>query len=112
MRNMLNGLGDETEYADRVRDAVSESVRQQVDHGIDVSPDGEQGKIGSARYINERLDGFEARPRPGATGFGQEVEDFPEYYEQYFRRAMMGGAIAPAVGLVCVGPVTYRGDEA
>jgi 5-methyltetrahydropteroyltriglutamate--homocysteine methyltransferase len=112
MRNMLNGLGDETEYADRIRDAVSESVRQQVDHGIDVVTDGEQGKVGFFRYINDRLDGFEARPRPGATGFGAEVEDFPEYYEQYFRRAMLGGAIAPAVGLVCVGPVSYRGEEA
>jgi 5-methyltetrahydropteroyltriglutamate--homocysteine methyltransferase len=112
MRNMLNGLGDETEYADRIRDAVSESVRQQVDHGIDVVTDGEQGKVGFFRYINDRLDGFEARPRPGATGFGAEVEDFPEYYEQYFRRAMQGGAIAPAVGLVCVDPVSYRGEEA
>jgi 5-methyltetrahydropteroyltriglutamate--homocysteine methyltransferase len=84
----------------------------QVDHGIDVVTDGEQGKIGFFRYINDRLEGFEARPLPGVTGFGPEVEDFPEYYEQYFRRAMMGGAIAPAVGLVCVAPVTYRGDEA
>ena len=112
MRNMLSGLGDETEYADAVRDAVSDAVRQQVGHGIDVVTDGEQGKIGFFRYIADRLDGFEARPRPGPSGFGAEVDDFPEYYEQYFRRAMMGGAIAPAVGLVCVGPVTYRGQAA
>ena len=112
MRNMLDGLGDETEYADRVRDAVSESVRQQVDHGIDVVTDGEQGKIGFQRYITDRLEGFEGRPRPSGAGFGPEVEEFPEYYEQYFRRAMLGGAIAPAVGLVCVDPVSYRGKEA
>jgi 5-methyltetrahydropteroyltriglutamate--homocysteine methyltransferase len=112
MRNMLSGLGDDTEYAERVRDAVSESVRQQVAHGIDVVTDGEQGKIGFFRYISDRLEGFEARPRPSSAGFGPEVEEFPEYYEQYFRRAMMGGAIAPSVGLVCVGPVTYRAEAA
>jgi 5-methyltetrahydropteroyltriglutamate--homocysteine methyltransferase len=110
MRNMLNGLGDESDYADLIAEAVSESVRQQVDHGIDVITDGEQGKIGFSRYINDRLDGFEGRPRPGSAGFAPEVEDFPEYYEQYFRRAMLGGAIAPAVALVCVDPVTYKGE--
>src|SRR5438874_5514891 len=111
MRNMLSGLGDETEYADAVRDAVSDAVRQQVGHGIDVVTDGEQGKIGFFRYIADRLDGFEARPRPGPSGFGAEVDDFPEYYEQYFRRAMMGGAIAPATALICTGPIGYTGQE-
>jgi 5-methyltetrahydropteroyltriglutamate--homocysteine methyltransferase len=90
--------------------AVFETVRQQVDHGIDVVGDGEQGKIGFSRYILDRLEGFEPRPRPGTEGFAMEVADFPEYYEQYFRRAMSGSAIAPAVKLVCVGPVSYRGD--
>jgi 5-methyltetrahydropteroyltriglutamate--homocysteine methyltransferase len=112
MRNMLNGLGDETEYADLVRDAVTEAVRRQVEHGIDVVTDGEQGKIGFFRYISDRLEGFEARPRASAAGFGPEVADFPEYYEQYFKRAMLGGAVAPATGLVCVGPVAYRGQTA
>jgi 5-methyltetrahydropteroyltriglutamate--homocysteine methyltransferase len=112
MRANLDGRGDDTEYADRIRQAVAESVRQQADHGIDVVNDGEQSKVGFFRYINDRLDGFEPRPRMGASGFGPEVDDFPEYYEQYFKRAMTGGAIAPAVGLVCVGPVAYRGEAA
>jgi 5-methyltetrahydropteroyltriglutamate--homocysteine methyltransferase len=112
MRNMLDGRGDDYEYADGVRDAVTRSVRQQVEHGIDIVSDGEQGKIGFNRYVTDRLDGFEARPRSPSAGFAPEVADFPEYYEQYFKRAMMGGAIAPATGLVCVGPVAYRGQTA
>jgi 5-methyltetrahydropteroyltriglutamate--homocysteine methyltransferase len=112
MRARLSGQADDAEYAARIREGVADSVRQQTDHGIDVVNDGEQGKIGFSRYVNERLDGFEPRPRSGAAGFGPEVEDFPEYYEQYFRRAMMGGGIAPALGLVCVGPVSYRGHAA
>jgi 5-methyltetrahydropteroyltriglutamate--homocysteine methyltransferase len=110
-RNRLEGLGDETEYADAVREAVTDVVRQQVAHGIDVVTDGEQAKTGFSRYITDRLDGFEARPRLPGAGFGREVEDFPEYYEQYFRRAMYGGAIAPSLTLECVGPVSYRGQS-
>src|SRR5207245_6703362 len=83
MRARLNGQGDDTEYDDAVREAVASSVRQQMQHGIDVVTDGEQSKIGFFRYISDRLDGFEARPRSGAAGFGPEVDDFPEYYEQY-----------------------------
>ena len=110
MRNLLGGRGDETEFEDRLRDSINDIVRQQVDHGLDVVGDGEQGKLGFSRYVTDRLDGFETRPRPGTEGFAPEVADFPEYYEQYFRRAMMGGAIAPATSLVCVGPVSYRGE--
>jgi len=95
MRAMLNRQGDDFEYQQQVSEAVQESVRQQVQHGLDVVSDGEQSRIGFFRYIGERLDGFEARPRPGTAGFGPEVDDFPEYYEQYFKRAMTGGSIAP-----------------
>jgi len=112
MRSMLDGRGDETEYDTRVRQAVADSVRDQADHGIDVVSDGEQSKVGFFRYISDRLEGFEPRPRVGSAGFGPEVDDFPEYYEQYFRRAMYGGAIAPAVTLTCVEPVAYKGQAA
>lgn len=33
-------------------------------------------------------------------------------YEQYFRTAMMGGAVAPVVPLVCTGAIRYRGQAA
>jgi 5-methyltetrahydropteroyltriglutamate--homocysteine methyltransferase len=110
MRNLLDGRGDETEFDESLRDAVTSAVREQVAHGIDVVTDGEQGKTGFSRYITDRLDGFEPRPRPAGSGFAPEVAEFPEYYEQYFRRAMMGGAVAPSVTLECVGPVKYRGQ--
>jgi 5-methyltetrahydropteroyltriglutamate--homocysteine methyltransferase len=111
MRNRLEGLGDETEFANGLRDAVVDIVRQQVAHGIDVVTDGEQSKTGFSRYINDRLEGFEHRPRPAGSGFGPEVAEFPEYYEQYFRRAMMGGGLAPSVTLECVAPISYGGQS-
>jgi len=73
MRNLLDGRGDETEFDESVRDAVTSAVREQVAHGIDVVTDGEQGKTGFSRYITYRLDGFEPRPRPAGLGFAPEV---------------------------------------
>jgi 5-methyltetrahydropteroyltriglutamate--homocysteine methyltransferase len=103
---------DEARYARRVQDAVAASVRKQVESGIDVPTDGEQGKLGFFMYVRERLTGFEPKPGAGFTMFGKEVAAFPEYYQQYFSQAMLGGSVAPVVPLVCTGPVRYRGQEA
>ncbi|MGH7320789.1 MAG: cobalamin-independent methionine synthase II family protein [Candidatus Rokuibacteriota bacterium] len=99
-------------YARRVRSAVAEAVRQQVESSIDIPTDGEQGKTGFSAYASERLTGLTPRPGARATPFATEVAAFPEYYEQYFSHAMYGGAVVPVVPLVCTGPVNYRGQEA
>jgi 5-methyltetrahydropteroyltriglutamate--homocysteine methyltransferase len=96
----------------RVRSAVSEIVRQQIDCGIDVPTDGEQGKQGFFAYIPERLEGFEPKPGPRPAMFQTEVEEFPEYYKQYFSTAMLGVTLAPLVQFACTGPVRYRGQDA
>ena len=103
---------DPETYDRRVQSAVAEIVRKQVESGIDIPTDGEQGKLGFFAYVSERLTGFEPRPNANLSSFPAEVEAFPEYYKQYFGRAMFGGAIAPIVPLVCVKPVSYRGQEA
>jgi 5-methyltetrahydropteroyltriglutamate--homocysteine methyltransferase len=43
--------------------------------------------------------------------FQQEIAAFPEYYAQYFKEAMMGGAILPLVPVACTGPVKYKGED-
>jgi 5-methyltetrahydropteroyltriglutamate--homocysteine methyltransferase len=91
--------------------AVAESVKKQVGCGIDYVTDGEFSKPGFFTYIQERLEGYEARPNQKLLLFQQEVQAFPEYYEQYFKEAMMGGTIVPIIPVVCVGPVKYRGDQ-
>jgi len=106
------GTYDKAAYDQRVKSAVAECVRKQVQTGIDIVSDGEQGKPGFFSYVRERLEGFEARPHQKRQLFAAEVAAFPEYYEKYFREAMMGGAVAPVVPLVCTGPVKYRGEEA
>jgi 5-methyltetrahydropteroyltriglutamate--homocysteine methyltransferase len=90
--------------------SVADCVRQQVDCGIDIVTDGEFSKPGFFTYIRERFDGFESRPNQKLILFQQEVSAFPEYYAQYFKEAMMGGAILPIVPVVCTGPVKYKGE--
>jgi 5-methyltetrahydropteroyltriglutamate--homocysteine methyltransferase len=101
---------DQSAYNAQVRDAVADCVRRQAAAGIDVVSDGEQSKPGFYTYVRERLDGFEPRPHTRANFFAAERAAFPEYYEQYFKQAMLGGTIAPLKSLACVGPVKYRGE--
>jgi 5-methyltetrahydropteroyltriglutamate--homocysteine methyltransferase len=113
MKAKITGLGYDREvYDQRVRSAVAECVQKQVATGIDIVTDGEQSKSGFFSYIRERLEGFEPRPERRLQSWPLEVAAFPEYYEQYFKEAMGGGAIAPIVPLVCTGPVRYRGEDA
>jgi 5-methyltetrahydropteroyltriglutamate--homocysteine methyltransferase len=95
-----------------VAQAVGAAVGQQIAHGVDVVTDGEQGKTGFFAYIGERLTGFEPRPEARGVAWSAEASAFPEYYADYFRRAMEGGSVVPMEALVCVGPVTYRGQAA
>jgi 5-methyltetrahydropteroyltriglutamate--homocysteine methyltransferase len=103
---------DANAFEARVRSAVAESVREQIESGIDIPTDGEQGKPGFYVYVKERLEGFEPRPGSRAAVFAAEMEAFPEYYEDYFKHAMLGGALAPPIPQVCTSPVRYRGQEA
>jgi len=103
---------DRERYESRVKSAVAECVRRQVDCGIDLVGDGEQSKPGFFTYVKERLSGFEPRPGKKVAFFDAERRSFPEYYEDYFKRAMTGGSIAPVVPMVCTGPVKYTGEAA
>jgi 5-methyltetrahydropteroyltriglutamate--homocysteine methyltransferase len=60
MKAKVSGLAyDKGAYDKRVRIAVAECVRKQVEAGIDIVNDGEQSKPGFFSYVRERLEGFE-----------------------------------------------------
>jgi 5-methyltetrahydropteroyltriglutamate--homocysteine methyltransferase len=103
---------DKAAYDNRVKTAIDDCVRRQVEAGIDIVTDGEQSKPGFFLYVNERLEGFTPRPGMKRKFFPAEVAAFPEYYAQYFKQAMLGGTVAPVVPMVCTGPVKYRGGAA
>jgi 5-methyltetrahydropteroyltriglutamate--homocysteine methyltransferase len=104
---------DHEAFAVRVRSAVAEVVRRQVEAGVDIVTDGEQGKPGFFAYVSERLSGFEpreTRPRAGPWEGSREVMAFPEYYEWYARGRP--ASVAAPFGMVCTGPIAYKGQEA
>jgi 5-methyltetrahydropteroyltriglutamate--homocysteine methyltransferase len=104
---------DQEAYARRVRRAVAEVVHKQVEAGVDIVCDGEQGKSGFFTYVGERLSGFEARQAPAPAGRwagSRETLAFPEFYEWYERGRP--GSVAAPFGMVCTGPITYKGQAA
>ena len=67
--------------AERVRSAVAEMVRRQVEAGIDIVNDGEMSKPSYATYVKDRLSGF------GGTGNSfvfQDLIGFPETAKRIF----------------------------
>src|SRR5438309_12131322 len=102
---------DAKAFDTRVRGAVAETVQKQIETGLDVITDGEQSKNSFSGYVSERLGGFqrETQARRSPRLDSPEGRMFPEYYEQYVKRRP---AVGPSGGLVCVGPITYTGQEA
>ena len=97
---------DPTERLEASRRAVHAIVRQQLDSGIDVVNDGEQGKSSYATYVQNRLEGFDGDPvTPGAV----TDPDFPEYFER--TATLRAGASNPLLRRPCTGPIRYRAVE-
>jgi 5-methyltetrahydropteroyltriglutamate--homocysteine methyltransferase len=98
---------DDPAMAERLTGAVADIVRKQVELGVDIVDDGEQGKVGFIPYINERLAGFEldtTRPAQSPWAGSREAKAFPEFY------APAHVAAAP-YRMVCTGPVSYKGQK-
>jgi 5-methyltetrahydropteroyltriglutamate--homocysteine methyltransferase len=103
---------DQHDWAARVRRAVVEAVRDQVEHGLDVVDDGEMGKPSFVTYASQRLAGFAPSREPAGLPWAgsREVLAFPEFYAATVRQS--ANASARAVPLACTGPVSYTGGAA
>ncbi|HEX5048516.1 MAG TPA: cobalamin-independent methionine synthase II family protein [Gammaproteobacteria bacterium] len=92
--------------AARLRAAVADVVKRQVETGIDVVNDGEYGKSGWSLYFLDRVTGFEIREqdlRP-LTWLGRDLERFPDFYAQEMPYVLRGQPTE-----ACIGPIGYRG---
>ena len=89
--------------AARVREAVAEVIRKQVDAGVDVVNDGEMGKVGYSTYAATRLTGFSGEGTALAGG-PSDLRDFPDYAQRRQRSRF----VTPA----CTGPISYRDHAA
>jgi 5-methyltetrahydropteroyltriglutamate--homocysteine methyltransferase len=112
MKERENGRPYDAALLDRqVREAVADRVRRQVENGIDIVTDGEMSKVSFLGYVKDRLGGFEPdlETTRMAPSWQKEVDDFPEYYEQYFKK--YSSTVTPLRRIVCRGPISYVGHE-
>jgi 5-methyltetrahydropteroyltriglutamate--homocysteine methyltransferase len=101
---------DDAAYAARLRKAVSDIVKKQVETGIDIVDDGEISKPSFITYINERLSGFsvDSADRNKSPWAGsREVLAFPDFY-----RPQLAKVHTMHAHLLCTGPVAYSGEHA
>ena len=103
---------DPADYEERLRRAVHDIVRRQMDLGVDIVDDGELSKRGFAVYAHQRLDGLTAtgRVRVSPWDSSRESQAFPEFYGA--TRPVPGAKPNPSnMQMVCTGPITYRAQE-
>ncbi len=72
-------LSERSELEESVRAAVREVFNRQVETGLDVVNDGEQGRVDYTVYVKDRLTGYEGESVP-LGGMTDDVE-FPELAE-------------------------------
>ena len=87
--------------AARIRAAVAEVVRKQVDAGIAVVNDGEVSKPSYATYVKDRLSGFDGTSQ--ALQY-RDLVDFPEMAKRVFGDPGRSRRKTPA----CTGPIGVR----
>jgi 5-methyltetrahydropteroyltriglutamate--homocysteine methyltransferase len=91
--------------AARIRAAVAEVVRKQVDAGIAVVNDGEVSKPSYATYVKDRLSGFDGTSQ--ALQY-RDLVDFPEMAKRVFGDPGRSRRKTPA----CTGPIGVRDPAA
>jgi 5-methyltetrahydropteroyltriglutamate--homocysteine methyltransferase len=85
----------------RVRAAVAEVVRKQVDAGVSIVNDGEMSKPSYATYVKDRLNGFGGASHPLQY---RDLADFPEMAKRVFGDPGRSRRRTPA----CDGPISVR----
>ena len=95
-------MPDPAAFDTRVRRAVGDIVRQQLEAGVDIVNDGEQGKVGYSTYVRHRLTGFDGQ---AAVPVRADWSDFPQAAARSERRSTI---MRPA----CNGPIDWRDKTA
>jgi 5-methyltetrahydropteroyltriglutamate--homocysteine methyltransferase len=73
-----------------VEQRVAHVIKKQVEVGIDVVNDGEQGRVGFQTYLMQRMSGFGgASSRP----YGKEFLEFPQFTERMMQRIPKTGKV-------------------
>jgi 5-methyltetrahydropteroyltriglutamate--homocysteine methyltransferase len=94
---------DTAAFQARVKSAVAETVQKQIEAGVDILSDGEEGKPSYATYVKDRLTGFGGSTGPIIPANVGEAVDYPEF--QVRRNAATPTLLnRPA----CNGPIAWK----
>ena len=96
---------DDAEFAACMAEECSETVRLQVEAGIDIVSDGETSKISYSTYVKDRYTGFSGDSERNPPG---DLARFPRYLERIAREGGTPQFARPC----CTGPVASKGDAA
>ena len=94
---------DADEFAACMAEECAETVRRQVEAGVDIVSDGETSKISYTTYVKNRYTGFSGNSERAVPG---DLKLFPRYLE---RLASQGGT-PKLVRPQCTGPVAPKDD--
>jgi len=98
---------------------VADAIQRQREVGLDIINEGEFTKHGDwLRYVEGRLGGFEPRMDP-QTVFtaGKDREVFADFYKYATEQGTLfyrpkENLVRPVPSWACVGPISYRGQDA
>ena len=101
---------DPNELDAAITASVAETVRRQVEAGVTVINDGEQGKTNFYVYRYQRLSGFEPMPfsAPRGNPMSSEAQDFPEFYKRWMAGGQLREGRTSQPDLCCSGPVGWQ----
>ncbi|MGB3555460.1 MAG: cobalamin-independent methionine synthase II family protein [Jannaschia sp.] len=95
---------DPAAFAAQMKSACSETVRKQVDAGMDIVSDGETSKISYATYVKDRYTGFSGDSPRNAPA---DLKLFPSF----LKRLAEDGGTPKYARPMCTGEVRSKGQE-
>lgn len=100
---------DRAAFEQRLKSAVAEVVRRQIECGVDCVNDGELSKTNFTDYVRWRIAGYEERPSAGPRRLSITARDetkFADYFVAHPRARPVGPPTMP----VCTAPLRYTGQ--
>ncbi len=114
LREMVTARANGAPYdaealAARLKSAVADVVRQQVECGLDCINDGELSKTNFTDYVRWRIAGYVERPSSGPRRLSITARDETKFAD-YFQTNPRARPVGPPTTPVCVEKLRYTGQ--
>jgi 5-methyltetrahydropteroyltriglutamate--homocysteine methyltransferase len=85
---------------------VAYIMEKEVEAGVDIANDGEQGRVGFQTYVPQRMDGFGGH---SSRPMGKEFVEFPKFTERMMQRIPKTGKVFDAPE--AISEIRYHGEK-